>query len=413
MTRQLDNWLEHYLKFNEPINEAPVLYSLWCGIMAISSCLQRKCYMEFGYEMNIYPNFYTVLVGPPGGRKGTSMKIAKAMVRAVDVILSSDSLGSIQALYKEINEAVDHIQDPDTPNASHRSLSVWSEEFQVFLSDSDPRFIGNLTDLFDCPKQWKYSALTSGVKNLSNCWLTIFGATTASLLQSKLSNDAVGGGLISRIIFVVGYGKEKRIPISFLSEEDIELKDLLIEDLQQIKNMAGKFYPTQGYVNKYVDWYMSPNADRGVDSDKFLGYNERRALHLRKLSLIMSASENNDMIVKEHHFDRALHILEMTEQEMPNAFYGLGQGNHAQLLAKVSTYLKDIKEVTWVQLLQKFQLEAMPDELERILDMLAQTQRIRIGLTGQNKRIFTYNEERKDSNKDYYNHELFKYLKRN
>ena len=132
MSRQLEDWLEHYMLFTQN-TECPTLYNLWSGITAISSALRRKCFCNWGLRGYIYPNFYVALVGPPGGRKGTAMKIAKSMVHGLETPMGSDSLGSTQALYKEIMESETDFQDSNGIGKKHKSLAVWSEEFQVFL----------------------------------------------------------------------------------------------------------------------------------------------------------------------------------------------------------------------------------------------------------------------------------------
>ena len=75
---------------------------------------------------------FVALVGPPGGRKGTAMKIAKSMVQELDIPLGADSLGSTQALYKELIDSEDSYIDNNGVAKKHKSISIWSEEFQVF-----------------------------------------------------------------------------------------------------------------------------------------------------------------------------------------------------------------------------------------------------------------------------------------
>jgi len=412
MARNLDDWLEHYLKFTQN-SEPPRLYHLWTGIVAISSCLQRKCWLSWGHS-DIYPNLYVILVGPSGGRKGTAMKIAKNFLHEVDVQLSSDSLGSIQTLYKELMDAVDNFRSEDGVILEHRSLSVWSEEFQVFLRDRDPILIANLTDLFDCPKRWKYSTLKRGLEDLSKCWLTMFGAITPTLLQSSLSRDAVAGGLISRIIFVVGYGKAKKVPVPFLSREEQALRESLVQDLESIKQLSGPFRPTEKYVEAYTQWYMSPEATNGVDSDKFIGYNERRALHLQKICMTISASQRDDMLLTEEHFQRALYILRHTEREMPNAFYGLGRGLHSGVLSDLMQYIQANGRVSWQQIIKRFQLDALPNELTTYLGLLEQTGSIKPERSTTNKTYFTAIEDKcRDDTEGYLKDTLFRHMDEN
>lgn len=371
MARELSDWLEHYLQFTEN-SESPTLYHLWSGVTAISSALRRKCFCNWGLRGYIYPNFYICLVGPPGGRKGTAMKIAKSMVQKVKIPTGSDALGSAQALYAEIIEAEDSFLTSKGLPKTHKSLSVWSEEFQVFLSDRDPILIGSLTDLFDCADVWKYRTLKRGVENVSNCWLTIIGAITPSLLQTKLTSDAIGGGLVSRIIFVVGYGAIKKIAIPLLSIAEEKLQKTLINDLQRIAQLSGPFKLKTDFLQTYSAWYESANADVGIDSEKFMGYNARRALHLNKLCMVLCASESDDMILLPRHFNKALAILEHTENEMPNAFQGYGVGEHADKWAKILSWIESKTKFTFVELLTKFQFDAMPHELDDFMSMAEQ-----------------------------------------
>ena len=69
--RLLDDWITRYLELNDN-SEPPICYHLWTAIVTIAACMQRKCYLDWGMTA-IYPNFYAILVGPPGGRKGTAM----------------------------------------------------------------------------------------------------------------------------------------------------------------------------------------------------------------------------------------------------------------------------------------------------------------------------------------------------
>lgn len=376
MSRHFEDWLEDYMLYSQN-TEPPKLYHLWSGLSAIASCLQRKCFLPWGHDV-IYPNMYVVLVGPPGGRKGTAMKIAKSLVQELHVPLSSDCLGSVQTLHKELMDSTQTWRTKDGEILEHRSLNVWSEEFQVFLGENNPQLISNLTDLYDSPKRWNYSTLKRGVEDVSNCWLNMIGAITPRLLQNKLTQDAVGGGLVSRLVFVVGYGKEKSVPMPFLSKEELRLKDMLIEDLAKIKNLSGEFSMSQRAAQMYVDWYTDPASEQALDSDKFVGYNARRALHLRKLLMIVCAADGkHDKIITERHFQKSLAILQLTEREMPNAFFGVGRGMHSAVLTDVMMAFREHGSLSFDQLMDKFKLDVLPSDMQTYIQLLVTTGRVK------------------------------------
>jgi hypothetical protein len=353
-------------------------YNLWCGISCIASCLQRKCYCNWGPLVGYaYPNLYIALVGPPGGRKGTAMRPAKTMLQDLEIRLCSDALGSSQALYQELSMAVSSYPEHNGKEKEHRSLSVWADEFAVFLSDKDPKLINSLTDLFDSPSNWKYFSLSRKEIALNNCWLNIVGAITPSLLQDRLSRESVGGGLVSRIIFVVGYGPEKLVALPFLSKEEIELHKMLFEDLQQISLLSGPFILTKSFLSEWAHWYENESQHSSIESDKFLGYNSRRATHVKKLVMVISASENDKMEIKAHHLHKAVALMEHNEKEMTNAFQGIGRGQHAEVYTSILSYLENKKSFSFEELSAVFQLDVLPHELETYLESMVTNGKIK------------------------------------
>lgn len=409
MPRELDNWLEHYMALTEN-TESPPNYHLWSGITAISSALQRKCFCNWGMRGYIYPNLYVVLVGPPGGRKGTAMKWAKSMIQNLKLFFGSDSLGSIQALYDEISKAEANYLNAKGVVQTHRSLSVWSEEFQVFISERNPDLITSITDLFDCPNSWHYTALKSGVKDLSNCFITIIGAITPSLLQNKLSSDAVGGGLISRIIFVVGHGRYKAIALPMLTKEEELEREKLENDLQNIANLKGPFKMQSDFLNSYAKWYESDDRS-GVSSEQFVGYNARRALHLNKLCMIMSASETDNMIITKEHFERSLAVLEYTEAQMAKAFHGFGGGFHAAKMAEIFQWVEQQERFSWQDLIKQFYLLAMPNELTDFMDIAVKIKLIKKTVTPTTIMFDVRKKKETNAGHDYLNETLFSKMK--
>lgn len=357
MSRQLSDWLEYYMLYTQR-SEPPALYHLWCGLTAISSALRRKCYCDWGPLRGItYANVFVALVGPPGGRKGTAMKIAKSMVQELDIKMGADSLGSTQALYKELMDSEDTYIESNGVAKKHKSLSIWSEEFRVFLSDRDQMLIPSLTDLFDCADVWKYKTLSRKTEDISNCFITLIGGITPALLQESLSQTSVGGGLISRIIFVVGHGPKHRSALQYLTDEEEDVRNKLRMDLQEIANLQGQFKMDKTFLRSYIKWYEQEYDNNSVRNEKFAGYNNRKPLHLNKLCMLLSASESNDLIITDKHFFKALAILQATEYEMPGAFYGLGMSDKANVYTKILSFIESRESFDFSELVQAFHLD--------------------------------------------------------
>lgn len=411
MARLLANWLEAYLDFTRE-TEPPLRYHLWTGVSTIAACMQRKCHLDWGH-MQIYPNLYILLVGPPGGRKGTAMKIGKKFLKELHVPMAAEYM-TRPALVQSLEEAIKPLEPENVklPKAgetvacpkgplldanrtilgpAHCSLTIFSEEFAVFLGEKNPDMVMTLTDLFDAPEDWTYKTKHSGHNTLTNTWLNIIGATTPQLLQNALTQDAVGGGLTSRIIFIVEGGKRKKVPLPYLSDKQKQIGQQLKHDLEDILQMSGQFRFSEGAVFSYTNWYLQA-APAHPNVPALAGYNERRALHLLKLSMIASAARASDRLVTEADFDYAVGLLTNAEQDMHLAFHGIGRSANAQLLGQVMLYLATRKAVPREAILDHFKLDTDSKTLDLVLQTLIDLGKVAVTIKGSSN-LYTWRSE--------------------
>ena len=73
------DFFDQYLDYTKD-TEACSIYHRWCSIISISALLARNVYLKFGH-FTVYPNIYGMLIGEPGARKTTAIKIAKELLR--------------------------------------------------------------------------------------------------------------------------------------------------------------------------------------------------------------------------------------------------------------------------------------------------------------------------------------------
>lgn len=362
--RVLTNWLDAFMEYTEE-SEPPVLYRSWAGISAICSCLQRKCYTR--WETKIYPNMYIVLVGPAAVRKGTAMRFSKELLDSLGVKMAAEAL-TREALIVQLNKSVTQDHCPETKIVQfHSSLTVFSEELTVFLGQNNWQLMSDLCNWFDCSNKWSYVTKNSGEFEIIGVWLNLFGATTPDFLASALPQDAIGGGLSSRIVFVFGDKKHKIVPLPMQTEQDLALKGLLIKDLEKIKMMNGEFKRTDDYTDLYVEWYKDAETKPPFMETEFQGYNQRRPLHLRKLSMAMSAARGDDMTLTEDDFVRSYDLLTKTESYMKFVFSGRGANPQAPAIRNILKHLRTVKALTYRQLVELTYKDVTIDELEKVI----------------------------------------------
>lgn len=363
--RQLPDWIEAYLSYVENTEPAEQ-FKLWTAISCIAACLQRKVVLEYG-ALTLYPNMYVVLVAPSGGRKGTAMGPGYKMLRELNVRMSAEAT-TREALIRALNTSSDtDIQEETGDMYLHSSLTIYSQELTVFLGYDNKQLMSDLTDWYDCRERWTYDTKHQGTDAIINIWVNLFGATTPSLLQTTLPQDAIGGGLTSRMIFVFAPKKGKIIPRPTY-KEDLYVK--LIHDLEQIKMMTGTFKLSDDFIQAYERWYLASESKPPFDDDRLAGYLERRPNHVLKLSMIVGASEGSTFNLKEKHFNRALTILDTAEKQMLQVFKGIGKSNLAALIARMQAILATKQRMLFSELTQRFLHDADEFSINRAIQQM-------------------------------------------
>lgn len=370
-SRSLPDWIDAYLKFTNN-TEPPILFRKWTAISVIAATLQRKCYLPWG-SLTFYPNMYNILVAPAGrARKGTAMGPGMDFLTepGLNIKLAAEAT-TRESLIRELRDASDNFVDPNTGQMIfHASLTVFSQELTVFLGYHNCQLISDLTDWYDCRKKWTYRTKWSGVDQIEGVWLNLIGATTPELVQSALPMDAIGIGLTSRMIFVFEERKGKIVPDPFQTKEDLELRELMISDLEKIVMLSGPFKVSEGFIKLWTEWYLSQEDNPPFDDSRFAGYFERRPAHVMKLSLILNAARTNSMTITEGDLSSAIKLLEETEIKMPQTFSGVGRSSHAATLSRVMVEISRRKEVTFSEIMNLFRHDILKWDLEKIIDTL-------------------------------------------
>jgi predicted DNA-binding ribbon-helix-helix protein len=335
---------------------------------------------------------YVVLVAPPGkARKGTAMGPGLDFLDDLGVKLAAEAT-TREALIRELRNCNDTIIFPNGKTEFHASLTIYSEEFTVFLGYQNWQLINDLTDWYDCRKRWTYQTKHMGTDDIIGVWVNILGATTPDMIQTSMPIETIGGGLASRMIFVYESRREKVVPIPFLTEEEIQLRELLMKDLEQIHILQGEFKVTTSFVESWVDWYTSSEASLSLEDNRLSGYVVRRPTHILKLSMILNASRGNEMLLEDRDFTRAVEILKRTEVKMPLTFGGVGKAKLSDILHNVMVEIAMQKKCTFQHLIGRFYRDVSHIELKNILSTL-ETMKFFFWVYEDNQQKLQYNEK--------------------
>lgn len=385
LTRKLPNWLDAFMLYTSNV-ETATIYRKWVGIMCLSSALQRKVKVEWGVSLTFYPNFYIILVGKSATGKGTAMRPGMNIISKIPNIRVAPQASSLQDLISTLkdNNQSDLGNVGNTGIKFHSSMTVFSEEFTVFLGYNNSELIATLCNWYDCEDHWTYGTIKRGKETVHGVWVSIIGGTTPDLIRTSLPPDSIGGGLTSRIIFV--YAEKADVLSIFPTEtqEDRMLFDALVHDLETIQLLSGDFTWTQGFMDLWADWRNMDSNNPPFHDNKFDGYCGRRKVHLMKLAMIMAVSRSpivdangtvTPLVLTRDDLELAIKTLTEVEVSMAMTFKGVGKSEISDLIFRANTFFFNSKtdEVPYKTFAKYFESDADKLMMDRITSTLEAT----------------------------------------
>jgi len=369
MSRNLPDWIDSFMELTDN-SEPPILFRKWAGISAIAAALQRKVRVELGLSLTFYPNLYIVLVGPSATGKGTAMKFASDIIEQIPTIRLSAQATSLQALIRRMKET--NLTDIDLITGEqqyHSSLTIFSTEFTVFLGYHNQELIAALCEWYDCHSRWTYETIARKKEEIVGVWVNIFAGTTPDSLQSSLPLESIGGGLTSRIIFIVEERRGKLVIIPTKTQRELQLQQMLVNDLETISQLSGKMQYTDEFLETYSDWCVYADQHKPFHDRKFDGYCGRRRKHLLTLSMICCASHSDEMIMASADIERAIALLAEAEIRMGTVFKGMGRSGSSDLINEAIVFIvnSQVPDIPLWQFARNFEGDMDKVEMDRVL----------------------------------------------
>ncbi len=279
--------------------------------------------------------------------------------------------------YAHINED-GTVTQKSTRISFHSSLTIFSEEFTVFLGYNNPQLMSDLSNWYDCGPRWQYRTKNAGTDDITGVFVNLIGATTPDLIQSALPIDSIGGGLTSRIIFVFADTLEKVVPFPFPTEDEKAQRKILFSDLEQIHGMRGEFHLDEGAMKFWEKWYTVNHHEKPFKDSRFSGYVSRRPQHILKMSMIISASLSADFSITKEILGESISFLKETEIPMPRTFAGLGRSEQAQTIASMQDTIRRAESISEAELIKAYQLDANIREIDSMLLAMSRMKLIRM-----------------------------------
>lgn len=374
MARQIkDGFLKEYLRYVQE-TEVPDYFGLWCGVSLISSCLERKCKVD--YSPTIYPNMYIILVaGSALCRKSTAISQASNLLYQLN---NCPNIFAQKATPEGLIDAFKAVEVSATDseiitNTKAQGILIASELSTLIDKNAfSSGLIALLTDLWDSSdNSFRYRTRGRGEEVISDSCISLLGATTSDWLRESLPIQAVGGGFTSRVIFVTSERSSRLIAWPRKTQEMIDMERRMVHDLNEIRELHGEFHPTAEAQDYFEHIYKTFIMTTGFTASKGLkGYAGRRHVILMKVAMCCSAARNGDMTLIPEDFTEADSLLRNTELTMPDIIRNLESSAEGEDFEFVLRIIEQANKINRSMLMRRVSHRLKSTQLDEVLETL-------------------------------------------
>lgn len=329
--RHYEDWLKAFVDY-AGYGEAPKRMYFWTGVSALAGALRRRVWIDQAY-FRWYPNFYIILVAPPGVvSKSTTASIGINLLRRVPGINFGPDVVTWQALvsaFAEASESFEFEGEYHTMSA----ITLEASEFGNLFNPQDRDMVDLMVSLWD-GKQGGFKKVTkmSGSDMVENPWINVIACTTPAWIAGHFPDYLIGGGFTSRCVFVYADKKERYVayPILEVPRGLRETEAKLILDLEHIAvNLVGPYTLSPAAFEWGTAWYRHhyENRPADLDDERFGGYIARKQTHIHKLAMVLAASQRDERVVTDSDLTVANQMVTDLEADMPHVFGKIGRTN--------------------------------------------------------------------------------------
>ena len=328
--RHYDDWLTAFMDYAS-FGEAPRYMYFWAGVSAVAGALRRKVWIDQAY-FKWYPNFYIILVAPPGiVSKSTTSNTAISLLREVPGVNFGPDVVTMPALLQAFEEKLEGFEYAGGISTMC-ALTLEASEFGNLLDPGDKAMVDMLVSLWDA-KPGVMEKRTKGCGNdkVENPWINLIACTTPAWIAGNFPEYMLGGGFTSRCIFVYADKKEKLVAYPGLSVPHgmADTRQKLIEDLTDISKLVGEYKLTPDAVAWGEQWYEAHYNTKKthLDDEHFGGYIARKQTHVHKIAIVLAASGGTNLLITDEHLAIAAKMVTDLESDMKFVFEKVGKSD--------------------------------------------------------------------------------------
>lgn len=275
-------------------SEADPTYHFWTGVSVIAATLQRNVCVKFGHS-TIWPNHYTLLVGPTGNRKSSAIRIGEDLIREAGTVnifradvTKQDILGALKG--------------------KEAGLLISTNYIEYFGKDHwKPNLISFLTGLYEG------NTARRDTTSESVCF-GFLGDTTLWWLREQAPTSFLSPDFMGRVILATAH---RHRFLFYPPRRDEKLRASLVARLREMAQWRGEVPLTPPAAGIMSKWYvrLASGRLRLIDDPRVDEWYARKQAHVLKMCLVLCASQGAT-VISQSILEQAIGIIDSVEDQM-------------------------------------------------------------------------------------------------
>jgi hypothetical protein len=319
---------------------------------------------------------YVMLMGSPGTRKSTAIKIASSLIKQAGYTnVAADRTTKEKFLLdlagEDVSISAEDILDANLfgGNKDAAEILVAADEFNSFVGNGNIEFLSMLGVLWDHNGLFQNRVKNSKSVEILDPTVSIISGNTPTGFSLAFPVESIGQGIFSRILLIHGEATGRKI--TFPTAPSVEETAIVLDQLVAIRSHCYGTLKMTATAKKLLDTIYKSWG--GIPDVRFDSYSNRRFTHLLKVCLIVCASRVS-VELDEADVIMANTILTHAEHTMPQALGSFGKARNSDVAHKILMLLESAHGITTLKDLWKnihTDLEKMTDLADILRNLVA------------------------------------------
>lgn len=361
-------FLSSYVAYASKYTDAPEIFHVACGYTILGAALGRQ--VVWPVWGGVYPNFYTVLVGPSTtSRKSTAIRLAKGVLQHA----FPSRIWPEEFSYEGLIEVMK--QTPVGILLYSELASLLAIFGRSYSEGAKSLFV----NLFDSPDKLERRLRTETIQIEGIC-ASILAGSAESWLETSLGQTGIAGGFLSRLFIFLTSPDDKTRWMGFPPDPDPWEQEDLGEHLRRLAENAGKFHLSADAKEKWEDWLKSYERDLDESSDREVIGSAfgRLAVYALKVAGLNALASRQAMLVETEDVALACRLVDIVKANIVEFVRRLSTTKESREIKRAIEIIGDQPGISRRDLMRALSMRAKDvEEVLRTLQMRGEIECVR------------------------------------